>query len=464
MPRDSAKGSRTGPHSLLGAGLTERIRKGKRLRDKTPRGAHAGWTAPEDRGDPIQALIESDKGRIPDLLPIRYGRMQQSPFTFYRGAAALMAIDLAKTPVTGVRVQACGDCHVANFGGFGSPERELLFDINDFDETLPAPWEWDVKRLATSVVLATRCRGFRDEFSKDVAREAVQAYRLHMREYSEMRAIDVWYSHLNADVLVENARDPRSKRHWRWIEEKARRQTGARLMAKLTVRVGNRVKITDRPPLVYHTSQSTSALIEIRDLFRGYRETLPEERRIILDRYQIVDVARKVVGVGSVGTRCAVILLLASEDDPLFLQFKEARKSALEPYAGKSRYANHGERVVIGQRMLQAASDVFLGWTEDHHGKQYYFRQLRDMKMSVELERLSKGDWIEYSGICGWTLARAHARTGDPAMLAGYLGKSDAFEDAVVKFAIKYAEQTERDHALLLKAIRAGKIRAHSEE
>lgn len=455
--RKRAKGGRE-----LGPPVAERMSAGKELRKRTPRTSQAEW-APAPGRDPIEVLKASDRGRIPELLPIRYGRMRVSPFAFYRGAAALMAMDLARTPATGLRVQACGDCHVANFGGFGSPERELLFDINDFDETLPAPWEWDVKRLAASLVLATRSESFGEGFCKDAAREMAESYRLGMRRYAGMRAIDVWYSHLTANVLVKNARSGTSKRRWQAVEEKARRQTAQQLLARMTVMTPVGRKIVDRPPLVYHTAQNAKRLVEIRGLLRRYQQTLPPERRIIFDRYHVVDVARKVVGVGSVGTRCAAMLLMAEEKDPLFLQFKEARESVLEPYAGKSNCANHGERVVTGQRMLQAASDIFLGWTEDDHGKQYYFRQLRDMKMSVELDNLSKDDWTEYAGICGWTLARAHARTGDPAKIAGYLGKGDAFDRATVKFAVKYADQTERDHALLLKAIRAGKIRAESE-
>lgn len=442
--------------------LAEGMSAGKSLRKKTPRSAQSEW-APAPGRDPIDVLQASDRGKIPELLPIRYGRMKKSPFAFYRGAASLMAMDLAGTPTTGLRVQACGDCHVANFGGFGSPERELLFDINDFDETLPAPWEWDVKRLAASLVLATRVERYSEGFCKDAAREMIESYRVRMQRYASMRAVDVWYSHLTAGVLVKNAHSEASKRRWRDAEEKARRQTSKRLLAKMTVMTREGRKIADHPPLVYHVPQSYARLVEIRGLFDHYKQTLPPERRILFDRYSIVDAARKVVGVGSVGTRCAAMLLMAAENDPLFLQLKEARESVLEPYAGKSNCANHGERVVTGQRMLQAASDVFLGWTADKEGTQYYFRQFRDMKMTVDLENLSKTDWIEYAGICGWALARAHARTGDPAKIAGYLGKSEVFDTAIVKFAVRYADQTEKDYALLLKAIRVGKLRAESE-
>ena len=397
-----------------------------------------------------------------ELLPIRYARMRASPFGFFRGAAALMASDLSKTPGTGLRVQACGDCHVGNFGGFGSPERRLVFDINDFDETLPAPWEWDVKRLAASIVLASRELGLGDRRSADAASSAIRSYREHMREYAGMQALDVWYSHLEAEILVEGAKTAAAKKRWRRIEKAAEHETADHVFPRITDVEKGRRRIVDRPPLVYHPPQTTRLGKQVRDVFERYRRTLPEERRVVLDRYRIIDVARKVVGVGSVGTRCAVALLMAGKHDPLFLQFKEARPSVLEPYAGKSRYENQGERVVTGQRMLQSASDIFLGWTRDDDGRDYYFRQLRDMRMKVDLTAMSQQDWFGYVELCAWALARAHARTGDPARIAGYLGKGAAFDQAVEKFAVAYADQTERDHAALVKAIRAGRLPARS--
>ncbi len=360
-------------------------------------------------------------------------------------------------------MQACGDCHAANFGGFGSPERRLVFDINDFDETLPAPWEWDLKRLATSFVLALRETGARERHCSSVARTAAESYREHVHEYAEMRALDVWYSHLDAEILVERATTPDSKKHWQKAEQDAKLQTAEHIFPHITdVKNGHR-HIIDHPPLIYHPRQIARIRKHVWEMFQSYRHTLPEERRVILHRYQIVDIARKVVGIGSVGTRCAVALLMAGENDPLFLQFKEADASVLEPYAGKSRYPNHGERVVTGQRMLQSASDVFLGWTRDDEGHDYYFRQLRDMRMKINLDEMTRQEWTEYAGICGWALARAHARTGDAAKIAGYLGKNDSFDDAIEKFAVAYADQTERDHAALLKAIRAGKLRARTD-
>jgi uncharacterized protein (DUF2252 family) len=443
-----------------GPTVKERMAAGKGLRESVPRTSHAKWVHPGNRSDPIELLKHADRGRLPELLPIRYLRMRQSPFAFFRGAGALMAADLAATPKTGIRVQACGDCHVNNFGGFASPERRLVFDINDFDETLHAPWEWDVKRLATSIVLANRQMGARDRHCEDAARAAVASYREHMREYAKMRALEVWYSHLDAEILIANAKTAAAKKYWEKVEDKARLQTAEHLFPRIADVVKGKPRIIDNPPLVYHPRQMAKIGERVGEMFRRYRLTLPEERRVLLDRYHIVDIARKVVGVGSVGTRCAIVLLMAGRRDPLFLQFKEALPSVLEAYAGKSRYANHGERVVTGQRMLQAASDIFLGWTRDDEGHDYYFRQLRDMKMTIDTQEMSEQGWIEYIELCGWVLARAHARTGDAARIAGYLGKNDTFDQAIAKLAVEYADQTERDHALLVRAIRTRRLPA----
>jgi uncharacterized protein (DUF2252 family) len=446
--------------SVVGPSIEERMSAGKALREKVSRNSHNEWTAPSARPDPIAVLRESDRGRLSELLPIRYGRMQQSPFAFFRGSAAVMAWDLSRTPATGIRVQACGDCHASNFGGFASPERQLLFDINDFDETLQAPWEWDVKRLAASVVLASRELGFDGRRCEDAVQTMTKSYREHMREYAHMRALEVWYSHMDAEVFVEEATTAASRKRWEQVEKAARLQTAEHIFPRIAKVINGRTRIVDHPPLVYHPRESDVMQKHVIRMFHDYRETLPAERRVILDRYHILDVARKVVGVGSVGTRCAVALLMAGSHDPMLLQFKEALPSVLEPYAGKSRYANHGDRVVTGQRMLQSASDVFLGWTRDEEGRSYYFRQLRDMKMKIDLENMTKGDWLEYVEICGWTLARAHARTGDAALIGGYLGKNDMFDSALAKFAASYADQADRDHATLVKAIRAGQLKA----
>jgi len=448
---------------VVGPSIEERMRRGKALREKVSRNSHAQWTAPADRPDPIEVLRHSDGGRLPELLPIRYGRMRQSPFAFFRGSAALMAWDLSKTPSTGIRVQVCGDCHASNFGGFASPERRLLFDINDFDETLPAPWEWDVKRLAASIVLASSELGLNRRHCDDAVRTMAQSYRERMREYGHMRALEVWYSHMDAEVFIDEAATATARERWEQVERKARLQTAEHIFPKIANVVNGRTRIVDHPPLVYHPRESDVELKYVIKKFQDYRDTLPAERRVILDRYHIIDAARKVVGVGSVGTRCGVALLMAGEHDPMLLQIKEALPSVLEPYAGKSRYANHGERVVTGQRMLQSASDVFLGWTTDSEGRGYYFRQLRDMKMKIDLENMTKGDWLEYVEICGWTLARAHARTGDAALIGGYLGKNDQFDSALAEFATSYANQTDRDHRALVKAIRAGRLKAEAD-
>jgi len=448
--------------ALPGPTLKERFAIGKALRRRATRSAHGKRVPPANRFDPIELLKKSDHGRLPELLPIRYARMRQSAFGFFRGAAAVMAADLASTPRTGLHVQACGDCHVSNFGGFGSPERRLVFDINDFDETLHAPWEWDVKRLATSIVLAGRQKGDGEHSCEKAVRAAVMSYRQGMNHYAKMRALEVWYSKLDADILITEAKTKKARKYWERIEKKAKLQTAEHVFPRMTEVVNGLPRIIDNPPLIYHPRQRIKQGKRVREMFRRYRLTLPEERRVIIDRYHIVDIARKVVGVGSVGTRCAVVLLMAGKDDPLFLQFKEALPSVLEPYAGKSRYRYHGERVVTGQRMLQAASDIFLGWTRDDQGHDYYFRQLRDMKMTINVEDMPKEDWIEYLELCGWTLARAHARTGDAAQIAGYLGNSDAFDQAIAKFAFAYADQTQRDHEVFVKAIRTGRIKANA--
>jgi len=457
-PPKSANSRRNGSRAL-GPSIQERLAAGKALREKVPRPSHGVWAAPDGRPDPIELLKRSDRGRLPELLPIRYSRMAESPFAFFRGSAALMAFDLAKSPSTRIRVQACGDCHAANFGGFASPERRLLFDINDFDETLPAPWEGDVKRLAASVVLASRELHMKPAECKAAVLAMAQSYRKHMREYAQMRALEIWYSHMDAEVFVDDAATTAAKQRWKKLEKEARRQTAEHIFPKIADVVNGRVRIVDHPPFVYHPRSSELIRRHVTEMFHRYRATLPEERRIILDRYHIIDVARKVVGVGSVGTRCSVALLMAGEHDPMLLQFKEALPSVLEPYAGKSRYLNHGERVVTGQRMLQSASDVFLGWTRGPQGQDFYLRQLRDMKMKIDLANMTKPDWLEYVGICGWALARAHARTGDPALIAGYLGKKPTFDAAIAAFAISYADQTERDFVVFKKAIRSGPLK-----
>jgi uncharacterized protein (DUF2252 family) len=442
--------------------LEQRMAAGKALRERVSRTSHGKWSAPANRPDPLSILRQSNNGRLEELLPIRYGRMRLSPFAFFRGSAAVMAWDLSKTPVTGIRVQACGDCHAANFGGFASPERRLVFDINDFDETLPAPWEWDVKRLAASIVLGLQEIGLSDARCKDAVFHMAQSYRRRLHRHAKMTALEAWYANVDAEEFVRKAKTVAAKKRWEKIEAVARKQTGEHIVPRIAALKNGQMHIVDHPPLVYHPHESGLIRKQVTQMFLRYRTTLPDERRILLDRYHIVDVARKVVGVGSVGTRCAIVLLMGNESDPLLLQFKEALPSVLEPYAGKSPFKNHGERVVTGQRMLQSASDVFLGWTRDDSGRDYYFRQLRDMKMKIDLSHMTKADWFEYVGICGWTLARAQARAGDAARISGYIGTSDKFDNALVKFAMLYAKQADRDHAELLKAIRSGRVKVRN--
>jgi uncharacterized protein (DUF2252 family) len=359
--REKLQSIRREGSSDLGPSIQERMSRGKVLRETVSRTSHAKWATSSGRPDPIEVLQHSDRGRLPELLPIRYGRMQQSPFAFFRGSAAVMAWDLSKTPATGIRVQACGDCHASNFGGFASPERQLLFDINDFDETLEAPWEWDVKRLGASIVLASRELGLGGGRCEDAVVTMSQSYREHMREYARMRALEVWYSHMDAEVFIAEARSVASRKRWEEVEGRARLQTADHIFPKIADVINGRTRIVDHPPLVYHPRESDVELKYVIEKFHEYRETLPKERRVILDRYHIVDVARKVVGVGSVGTRCGVALLMAGEHDPMLLQIKEALPSVLEPYAGKSQYANHGERVVTGSACSNRLATSFWG-------------------------------------------------------------------------------------------------------
>jgi uncharacterized protein (DUF2252 family) len=441
----------------------ERIAAGKTLRENAPRSSHAGWKPPTKRRDPIDILEESNKDRLPELVPIRYGRMLASPFTFLRGSAALMAHDLAATPSTGLRVQACGDCHLLNFGLFATPERNLVFDINDFDETLPAPWEWDVKRLAVSLVIAGRDNRLSDTENREIALECGRVYRERLREYSRMSPLEIWYTRLDADTLIAMAPDEQTRKLRQRYTEKARQRIVENLFPKIASRAGGRHRLVDQPPLLFHVAEPDFEQ-RVREGIADYRESLTDERRTLLDRYHLEDFALKVVGIGSVGTRCFVGLFFDQENHPLMLQVKEACHSVLEPYAGKSRYANQGQRVVIGQRLMQSSSDIFLGWTRGRQGRDFFVRQLRDMKMSIPIEGATCEQLKRYGGICSWTLARAHAKSGDAAAISGYLGKSDTFDRALGEFSVNYADQTEKDHAALVKAVRSGRAQAIVEE
>lgn len=440
---------------------------GKSLRDKCPRQDHAAWQAPDMRPDPLALIEESNKGRIPELVPIRHGRMLQSPFTFYRGAALNMAADLAGTPASGIRVQACGDCHLLNFGAFATPERRVIFDINDLDETLPAPWEWDVKRLAASFVLACRNNSFSEDTGRDAVLTCVRSYRERMAEYSDMRVMDVWYASIDVEELMPAIQDEESRLRLEKRLAKAREHSVIEHdFPELATTSGLHPIIKENPPLIYHMHDKAHEEMwdNLRGAFARYRETMQEDRRLLLDRFKLMDAAIKVVGVGSVGTVCGILLLMASEHDPLFLQFKQARPSVLEPYAGKSLHPNDGQRIVHGCRMMQSASDLFLGWTEGDLGRQFYVRQLKDMKIKPLVEVFTPSVMLEYAGICGGTLAHAHARSGEPVTISGYLGKSDKFDKAIADFASAYADQSERDHEVLLQAVRAGKLEVFIEQ
>lgn len=434
---------------------------GKSLRDKCPREAHAAWKPAVDRPDPLALMEESNKGRMQQFVPVRHGRMLKSPFTFYRGAALNMAADLAGTPTTGIRVQACGDCHLANFGAYATPERRIIFDINDLDETLPAPWEWDVKRLAASFVLSCRDNGFSQDVARDAVLNCVRSYREHVAEYSDMRVLDTWYASIDVEKLLLTVQDEEASKRFKKRLAKARERSVAEHdFPELATTAGLTPEIRDNPPLIFHWHEKghEELMANVQKAFARYRETMEEDRRLLLDRFKLKDLAIKVVGVGSVGTYCSVLLLMASEHDPLFLQVKQARPSVLEAYAGKSRHANHGERVVHGCRMMQSASDIFLGWTEGDAGRHFYVRQLKDMKIKPMVEVFTPGVMLQYAEWCGWTLAHAHARSGEPAKISGYLGKSDKFDVAIAEFSVAYADQSERDHEVLMNAVRAGKL------
>jgi uncharacterized protein (DUF2252 family) len=443
--------------------LDEIYAEGKRLRDKCPRQSHALWRPTLDRPDPVSLVKRSSRGRIPQLIPLRHGRMLQSPFTFYRGAALNMAADLAHTPATGLRLQACGDCHLLNFGLFATPERREIFDINDLDETLPAPWEWDVKRLAASFVLACRNNGFGDGSARDAALACVRSYRRRMAKFSEMTALDVWYSSIEVEDLLPWIKDEQTNKRLekRWA---AARHSGVHEhhFPALAQAAGQPPTIKDNPPLIYHWRKrgDEDFFKAAQVAFAAYRKTLDNDRRVLLERFELRDIAIKVVGVGSVGTWCGIALLLAGEQDSLFLQMKEAGASVLEPYAGKSLFPNHGQRVVNGYRLMQSASDLFLGWTVGPAGRHLYVRQLRDMKIKMLVEVFNRSTMMQYAKLCGRTLARAHARSGQPAKISGYLGRSDKFDRAVADFSIAYADQSERDHKVLRKAVRHGRIEA----
>ncbi|MEU1277529.1 DUF2252 domain-containing protein [Streptomyces sp. NPDC005805] len=455
----------------------ERAARGRAARNRAPRSSHADFAPTRHRPDPVDVIEKQSATRVPDLVPLRYGRMSETPFRFFRGAAAIMAGDLAATADSGLRAQLCGDAHMLNFRLLASPERRLLFDINDFDETLPGPWEWDVKRLAASLVIAGRENGFSTVQRRRIVRATVRSYREHMRRFAGMRLLDVWYTRADADQLASVASGRLHTRGRKELERSlatARRHDNLQAFAKLTSVIDGERRITPDPPVVTPLTDLLPDVEEgvlrrrITDLLLGYRASLPTDRQHLLSQFTPVDVARKVVGVGSVGTRCWIVLLLGRDDeDPLFIQAKEAGVSVLAPHLGRSEYATEGERVVAGQRLMQAASDIFLGWQRaegiDGGTRDFYLRQLRDWKFVVDASRMAPRGMRVFGELCGWTLARAHARSGDRIAIAAYLGGSDVFDRALTEFAERYADQNERDHRALLDAIATGRVPARTE-
>ena len=477
-PSQELPGPATGRVASAYASPGDRAAAGRALRSQAPRASHAAWEPAPDRADPIALLEQQAAERVPELVPIRYGRMSASPFAFFRGAANVMACDLTGTPRSGIRVQMCGDAHLSNFGGFASAERDLLFDLNDFDETVPGPWEWDVKRLAASVAIAGRDNGFPAKRRESLVRQALRQYREALRGFAGMRLLDVWYARASVSALQELLRSqatPEQLDRFDRTVEKGRRKDSARAFAKLAVRVNGSARIVADPPLIVPAADLAGDVdvdrleTGLRALLGSYVESLSGDRRRLVERYRYADLARKVVGVGSVGTRAWVVLLLGRDsNDPLFLQVKEAQRSVLEPFAGRSNFRNQGERVVQGQRLLQGAGDIFLGWLhaahdlDDGRPRDFYVRQLWDSKTSMDIANMRPADMALYARLCAWTLARAHARSGDSIAIAGYLGTSDRFDRAVAAFAEAYADQNERDYGTLIDAIAGGRIEAQT--
>lgn len=446
----------------------DRRDRGRVIRSACPHEIHAGWKALAERPDPVDVLEKSNEGRLKELIPLRYGRMMQTPFTFFRGAAALMAHDLGTMRSTKIPVQACGDCHLLNFGAFATPERNIVFDINDFDETLPAPWEWDLKRLAVSFVLSARENGLKAKFASQAAETVVRSYRQKITEFSRMSILDIWYERVDWQSVIERTTDETlQKKRLQKLKKEMKRTIQDYYFPKFAEQSGGSFVFKDSPPTMYHMTGAEGKKFksQVEKAFELYKESLQEVNRRLVNRYRLEDVAIKVVGIGSVGTLCAVALLLAPDNEPLLLQIKEAKESVLQPYVGKSAFENRGQRVVEGQRIIQSASDIFLGWTQFDDGKHFYIRQLRDTKVKPEPELWDGPQTIEIAEVMGSVLAKAHARSGDAAFVSGYLGGAEesSFDAAVTDFALNYADQVERDHALLVAAIKSGRIKAKEE-
>jgi uncharacterized protein (DUF2252 family) len=436
----------------------ERIAAGKKQRGLVPRESHGSKARRGDRSDPVQLLIDSNEGRLPELIPIRFYRMLQSPFAFMRGSAAVMAEDLSRLPSSGIFVQCCGDCHLMNFGGYATPERNEVFDINDFDETLPAPFEWDVKRLAASFVVAGRYREFTDKDNRKAAYLAVKTYSDKMRDFAGMSQLDIWYNRLDTATIIDVFKSDKDFiRPFREMSEKARFRAHEISFPKLSEVKNGRRKIIDQPPLIYHPEGNTF-MESAYNFFEEYYYSLTDDKKALLKRYRLEDAAYKVVGVGSVGTRCFIGLFAVNDSDAVILQFKQGSSSVLEKYAGKSKYNNHGARIVNGQRLMQTVSDIFLGWTKSSKGLDFYVRQLRDIKASAHIENFIPKSLMDYAFLCGWALAKSHAKAGMAPEIAGYIGKSDVFSQSVADFAVQYANQTEKDFTQLQKAAKDKRI------
>ena len=436
----------------------EKYAIGKEARNKTSRSEQATWKAPHDRPS-VKAMIDlSNYDRLPELIPVRHFRMSASPFVFYRATASLMARDLSHTPSSNLNVQICGDCHLMNFGGFATPERHVVMDINDFDETLPGPWEWDVKRLAVSFILAARDKGFSRNNAEDIVMELILAYQNALDEFSNMNLLDLWYLKFDLEKIMREQKSEALKERLAKNLAKGNKQTHDKVFYKMTSDNMGQFTITEQPPLILHPFDLKESMDMINTFFENYKSTLQPDRRFLLDQYHITDVALKVVGVGSVGTRCFVVLLLNDNSEPLFIQVKEARQSVLEPYTRASVYGHHGERIVQGQRLMQSASDIFLGWTTGPQGRHYYLRQLRDKKISPDIATLNKEFLVIYAQYCARVLAKAHCKTNQGAVICGYIGKGNRFAEAITEFAELYADQTEKDFEEFKKAIQKGEL------
>lgn len=442
-----------------GLSFIDRSDLGRSIRKRISRASHSKWELPSDRPDPVEILIKSNEGRLEDLIPVRFGKMEKSPFAFLRGSASIMASDLSFTPSTGIQTQSCGDCHLVNFGAYATPERNIVFDMNDLDETHFAPWEWDLKRLSVSFIVAGRDKAYSDKINKRAVLTLVRSYLDNMRKFSSMTILNVWYNKIEEDKILKTfSKDKRYIKNFIKSRLEFRKNSDYNNLSKLIERKNGEFKIRNQKPEVYHSNEIDHTHDKMENFFSLYKDSLPEEKKYLFNKFKFTDVAYKVAGVGSVGTRCYIALFTGEDKTPLLLQVKEARESVLEPFTQKSKYTNNGERIVSGQRLMQAASDIFLGWTKTDDGKHFYVRQLRDLKIETNLETQSPKVLIMYAALCGKVLAKSHSKAGDVAAISGYLGKSEEFDNAIAEFAFKYAKQNEDDFKSFKKAIKDKRI------